>query len=79
MLKYNIRSSCLKMGTSANLQPLHVGFTSDKGGNTIDVHWYTRKSVLHHVSFRHCQFEISKPAAAIHQSNVFHNRSGMTT
>ncbi|KAA8532699.1 hypothetical protein F0562_032732 [Nyssa sinensis] len=30
-------------------QPLHVGFTSDKGGNTIDVHWYTRKSVLHHV------------------------------
>lgn len=52
MLKYNIRSSCLKMGTFANLQPLHVGFTSDKGGNTIDVHWYTRKSVLHHVSFR---------------------------
>ncbi|KAK9114990.1 hypothetical protein Syun_021787 [Stephania yunnanensis] len=30
-------------------QPLHVGFTSDKGGNTIDVHWYRRKSVLHHV------------------------------
>ncbi|EYU40764.1 hypothetical protein MIMGU_mgv1a011929mg [Erythranthe guttata] len=30
-------------------QPLHVGFTSDRGGNTIDVHWYTRKSVLHHV------------------------------
>uniref|UniRef100_A0A0E0MQW4 Aspergillus nuclease S1 n=1 Tax=Oryza rufipogon TaxID=4529 RepID=A0A0E0MQW4_ORYRU len=30
-------------------QPLHVGFTSDKGGNTIDVHWYTRKTVLHHV------------------------------
>ncbi|KAJ0962716.1 hypothetical protein J5N97_027838 [Dioscorea zingiberensis] len=30
-------------------QPLHVGFTSDKGGNTIDVHWYTRKEVLHHV------------------------------
>ncbi|WCJ24502.1 endonuclease 2 [Euphorbia peplus] len=30
-------------------QPLHVGFTSDKGGNTIDVHWYTRKQVLHHV------------------------------
>jgi hypothetical protein len=27
-----------------------VGFTSDKGGNTIDVHWYTRKTVLHHVS-----------------------------
>lgn len=30
-------------------QPSHVGFTTDKGGNTIDVHWYTRKSVLHHV------------------------------
>ncbi|XWS34977.1 hypothetical protein CRYUN_Cryun21dG0084100 [Craigia yunnanensis] len=30
-------------------QPLHVGFASDKGGNTIDVHWYTRKEVLHHV------------------------------
>ncbi|XVF84774.1 hypothetical protein PTKIN_Ptkin17bG0065600 [Pterospermum kingtungense] len=30
-------------------QPLHVGFASDKGGNTIDVHWYRRKEVLHHV------------------------------
>ncbi|XP_068638165.1 endonuclease 2 [Aristolochia californica] len=30
-------------------QPLHVGFTSDRGGNTIDIHWYTRKEVLHHV------------------------------
>ncbi|XP_050221536.1 endonuclease 2-like isoform X2 [Mercurialis annua] len=30
-------------------QPLHVGFTSDRGGNTIDVHWYTRKQNLHHV------------------------------
>ncbi|PKI33236.1 hypothetical protein CRG98_046372 [Punica granatum] len=30
-------------------QPLHVGFASDKGANTIDVHWYTRKQVLHHV------------------------------
>ncbi|XP_052136970.1 endonuclease 2 isoform X1 [Oryza glaberrima] len=30
-------------------QPLHVGFTSDKGGNTIDVRWSTRKTVLHHV------------------------------
>ncbi|KAI4369003.1 hypothetical protein MLD38_017498 [Melastoma candidum] len=30
-------------------QPLHVGFTTDRGGNTIDVHWYTRKQVLHHV------------------------------
>ncbi|KAL8137616.1 hypothetical protein V2J09_003617 [Rumex salicifolius] len=30
-------------------QPLHVGHTSDRGGNTIDVHWYTRKANLHHV------------------------------
>ncbi|KAM0880152.1 hypothetical protein ACQ4PT_033783 [Festuca glaucescens] len=30
-------------------QPLHVGFSSDRGGNTIDVHWYRRKTVLHHV------------------------------
>ncbi|KAE9600190.1 hypothetical protein Lal_00046149 [Lupinus albus] len=30
-------------------QPLHVGFTSDKGGNTIDVHWFRRKENLHHV------------------------------
>lgn len=33
------------------LQPLHVGFTTDRGGNTINVHWFTRKAVLHHVSF----------------------------
>ncbi|XP_019160304.1 PREDICTED: endonuclease 2 isoform X2 [Ipomoea nil] len=30
-------------------QPLHCGFASDKGGNTIDVKWYTKKTVLHHV------------------------------
>ncbi|XP_044974428.1 endonuclease 2 [Hordeum vulgare subsp. vulgare] len=30
-------------------QPLHVGFASDKGGNTIDVHWYRRKTELHHI------------------------------
>ncbi|XP_027360220.1 endonuclease 2-like [Abrus precatorius] len=30
-------------------QPLHCGFTSDKGGNTINVHWYKRKQNLHHV------------------------------
>ncbi|XP_021837903.1 endonuclease 2 [Spinacia oleracea] len=30
-------------------QPLHVSHASDKGGNTIDVHWYTRKTNLHHV------------------------------
>ncbi|KAL2324099.1 hypothetical protein Fmac_023157 [Flemingia macrophylla] len=30
-------------------QPLHVGFTSDKGGNLINVEWYTRKQNLHHI------------------------------
>ncbi|XP_010542169.1 PREDICTED: endonuclease 2 [Tarenaya hassleriana] len=30
-------------------QPLHTAFASDKGGNTIDVHWYRRKESLHHV------------------------------
>jgi protein associated with RNAse G/E len=30
-------------------QPLHTGFTTDKGGNLIDVHWYRRKQNLHHV------------------------------
>ncbi|XP_047332170.1 endonuclease 4-like isoform X2 [Impatiens glandulifera] len=30
-------------------QPLHVGFVGDQGGNTINVHWYKRKSNLHHI------------------------------
>ncbi|KAF2303410.1 hypothetical protein GH714_018102 [Hevea brasiliensis] len=30
-------------------QPMHVGFTSDEGGNTIELHWFRRKSNLHHV------------------------------
>ncbi|KAH0863778.1 hypothetical protein HID58_080989 [Brassica napus] len=30
-------------------QPMHVGFTSDEGGNTIDLRWYRHKSNLHHV------------------------------
>ncbi|PUZ49244.1 hypothetical protein GQ55_7G311000 [Panicum hallii var. hallii] len=30
-------------------QPLHCGHTEDLGGNTIIVHWYRRKSNLHHV------------------------------
>lgn len=30
-------------------QPLHVGFTGDLGGNRITVHWYHRKTNLHHV------------------------------
>ncbi|EHA8590436.1 endonuclease 4 [Cocos nucifera] len=30
-------------------QPLHVGLEADEGGNTIIVHWYRRKTNLHHV------------------------------
>ncbi|XP_062162295.1 endonuclease 1 isoform X2 [Alnus glutinosa] len=30
-------------------QPMHVGFTSDEGGNTINLRWFRRKSNLHHV------------------------------
>lgn len=30
-------------------QPMHVGFTSDEGGNTIELRWYGHKSNLHHV------------------------------
>ncbi|KAF2589720.1 hypothetical protein F2Q70_00041865 [Brassica cretica] len=30
-------------------QPMHVGFTSDEGGNTIKLRWYRHKSNLHHV------------------------------
>ncbi|KAI4311733.1 hypothetical protein MLD38_036608 [Melastoma candidum] len=30
-------------------RPLHVEFTTDKGGGNIDVHWYSRKQVLHNV------------------------------
>jgi S1/P1 Nuclease len=32
-------------------QPLHVGFEADEGGNTIVVHWYRRKTNLHHVCY----------------------------
>ncbi|KAJ0239452.1 Endonuclease 5 [Hirschfeldia incana] len=30
-------------------QPLHVGFSGDRGGNTIIVHWYNHKTNLHNV------------------------------
>jgi hypothetical protein len=39
-------------------QPMHVGFTSDEGGNTIDLRWYKHKSNLHHVSFFFCLFQL---------------------
>lgn len=30
-------------------QPMHVGFTSDEGGNTVELRWFRHKSNLHHV------------------------------
>ncbi|KAM7265856.1 hypothetical protein ACFE04_003539 [Oxalis oulophora] len=30
-------------------QPLHVGHTTDEGGNTIDLRWFRHKSNFHHV------------------------------
>ncbi|KAF5751918.1 Endonuclease 2 2 isoform 1 [Tripterygium wilfordii] len=30
-------------------QPLHCGYAADRGGNDIEIHWYTRKQNLHHV------------------------------
>ncbi|KAL2495162.1 Endonuclease 1 [Forsythia ovata] len=30
-------------------QPMHVGYTSDEGGNTINLRWFRHKSNLHHV------------------------------
>lgn len=39
----------LILSQSSCAQPLHVGFTSDAGGNTILVRWYRRKANLHHV------------------------------
>ncbi|KAL9669945.1 hypothetical protein QQ045_007495 [Rhodiola kirilowii] len=29
--------------------PMHIGFTTDRGGNTIDLRWFRHKSNLHHV------------------------------
>lgn len=30
-------------------QPMHIGFTSDRGGNSIELRWFRHKSNLHHV------------------------------
>lgn len=39
-------------GSHFLVQPLHVGFTGDLGGNSITVRWYRRKTNLHHVSVK---------------------------
>ncbi|PIN22063.1 nuclease S1 [Handroanthus impetiginosus] len=51
-LRYNLTEALLFMSHFIGdiHQPLHVGFTSDKGGNKINVTWFNRKQVtLHHV------------------------------
>uniref|UniRef100_A0A0D6R1R3 Aspergillus nuclease S1 n=1 Tax=Araucaria cunninghamii TaxID=56994 RepID=A0A0D6R1R3_ARACU len=49
--KYNLTQALLFLSHFMGdiHQPLHVGFTSDEGGNTIQLHWYRQKSNLHHV------------------------------
>lgn len=49
--KYNLTESLMFLAHFVGdvHQPLHVGFENDEGGNTIIVHWYRRKSNLHHV------------------------------
>ncbi|KAL6990996.1 Endonuclease 1 [Sarracenia purpurea var. burkii] len=41
-------------------QPMHVGFTSDEGGNTIELHWFRHKSNLHHVWDREIILTVAK-------------------
>ncbi|KAJ6826974.1 endonuclease 1 [Iris pallida] len=49
--RYNLTESLLFLSHFMGdvHQPMHVGFTSDKGGNTIDLRWFRHKSNLHHV------------------------------
>ncbi|XVF25880.1 hypothetical protein REPUB_Repub13aG0252000 [Reevesia pubescens] len=50
-LKYNLTEALMFLAHYMGdvHQPLHVGFLGDLGGNTITVHWYRRKTNLHHV------------------------------
>ncbi|KAK1324776.1 Endonuclease 1 [Acorus calamus] len=49
--RYNLTESLLFLSHFMGdiHQPLHVGFTSDEGGNTIQLRWFRHKSNLHHV------------------------------
>jgi hypothetical protein len=49
--KYNLTEALLFLSHFMGdvHQPLHVGFTTDEGGNTIMLHWYGQKSNLHHI------------------------------
>ncbi|GAB4831282.1 Endonuclease 4 [Ancistrocladus abbreviatus] len=50
-VKYNLTEALMFLSHFVGdvHQPLHVGFTGDEGGNTIEVRWYRRKTNLHHV------------------------------
>nr|ANW72271.1 bifunctional nuclease 1 [Tradescantia hirsutiflora] len=49
--RYNLTESLLFLSHFMGdiHQPMHIGYTSDKGGNTINVRWFRHKSNLHHV------------------------------
>ncbi|CAN6241057.1 unnamed protein product [Urochloa humidicola] len=49
--KYNLTEALLFLSHFMGdvHQPMHVGFTSDQGGNSIDLRWFRHKSNLHHV------------------------------
>lgn len=50
-IKYNLTEALMFLSHFIGdvHQPLHCGFLGDLGGNRIHLHWYRRKSNLHHV------------------------------
>ncbi|KAG2323689.1 hypothetical protein Bca52824_006417 [Brassica carinata] len=51
LVQYNLREALMFLSHYMGdvHQPLHTGFSGDRGGNTIIVHWYNSKTNLHHV------------------------------
>lgn len=49
--KYNLTEALLFLSHFMGdvHQPMHVGFTSDQGGNSVNLRWFKHKSNLHHV------------------------------
>uniref|UniRef100_A0ACD5UFF9 Uncharacterized protein n=1 Tax=Avena sativa TaxID=4498 RepID=A0ACD5UFF9_AVESA len=49
--KYNLTEALLFLSHFMGdvHQPMHVGFTSDQGGNAVNLRWFKHKSNLHHV------------------------------
>ncbi|XBI96028.1 hypothetical protein VPH35_032367 [Triticum aestivum] len=49
--KYNLTEALLFLSHFMGdiHQPMHVGFTSDMGGNSVNLRWFKHKSNLHHV------------------------------